>query len=209
MSADDDSLFEKIEDSILKGRFQDTRTLTKQAIDNGTDPSSLLETVIIPAIRRLVELFDNGEVYLPTIVAASNFLEEFTSSEAIIDQNRAPVVAIGTVSSDIHEIGKNICASMLRVNGYRVEDLGADVPSEKFLSVAVKYGCHIIAASAAMKGGLKSQRELVDLAKDSDITVLVGGASCNRRWAESIGAGYSKDAAELVRIIDGKEACSD
>lgn len=209
MSAEDDSLFKKIEDSILIGRFQDTRAFVKEAMDNGTDPASLLETVIVPAIKKLVERFDNGEVYLPTIVAASNFLEEFTTDQNIADQNQAPVVTIGTVSSDIHEIGKNICASMLRVYGFRVEDLGADVPSEKFLSVAVKYGCHIIAASAAMKGGLKSQRELVDMAKGDDITVLIGGASCNPRWAESIGASYSKDAAELVRIVQSKTAESD
>ncbi|MBP5394404.1 MAG: cobalamin-dependent protein [Candidatus Methanomethylophilaceae archaeon] len=204
MSATDDSLFKEIGDSILIGRFQDAKKYTKEAIDRGDDPARLLEVAIIPAIRKLVKRFDNGEVYLPTIVAASNFLEEFTSNESIVDRNRAPVVTIGTVSSDVHEIGKNICASMLRVNGYRIEDLGADVPPEKFLSTALKYGCHIIAASAAMKSGLKSQRELADITRDYDITILVGGASCNQRWADSIGAEYSRDAAELVHLVESR-----
>ena len=202
MSADE-GLFKELEGYIIEGRFEDVRNTVERALDEGADPTELLCYGIIPPIRKLVDMFEKGEVYLPTIVAASNFLEEFTGkSDVRTLREGAPSIAIGTVEGDIHEIGKNICGSMLRVQGYNVVDLGADVPNDKFISAALKERCRLIAASAAMKGGLKYQKELVKAAAEEDIPVLVGGASCNERYAESIGAGYSRDAKEFIRKVD-------
>ena len=202
MSDKGEAFLELLHNAIIEGRFSDARDILDETVNRGVDPEELIETVIEPALELLGDMFEKGEVYLPTLVSASNLLNGLICDDDAASKD-APVVVMGTVSSDIHEIGKNICVSMARCHGYHVEDLGNDVPSEKFISSAVKNEANAIAVSSTMKSTLKYQDEITVLASERDIPVLVGGASCSEKWCERIGAaGYSHDCVSFVSLLD-------
>lgn len=202
MSDKGEAFLELLRDSIIEGRFSDARDLIDETVNRGIKPEELIETTIKPALEMLGEMFERGEVYLPTLVSASKLLDGLICDSSA-DPDDAPTIIMGTVSSDIHEIGKNICVSMARCHGYRVEDLGNDVPSEKFISSAIKKEATAIAVSSTMKSTLKYQDEITVLASERDIPVLVGGASCSEKWCNRIGAaGYSQDCVSFVSLLD-------
>lgn len=191
---------EDIVAAMTEGRFSDASDMVADALSSGADKVSLINDVIRPALEELGRLFEMGEIYLPAMVAASKILEQLFEDMPAEEACGSPPIIIGTVTSDIHEIGKNICASMASSKGYRVINLGCDVPPEKFVEAAEKSGSSVIAVSSAMKSSLKFQKEVIELA--DGMTVFVGGASCSPMWAENIGAaGYSKDCKEFVTLL--------
>ena len=198
-----DGTFKDLMESILEGDVQRAESLIDQLQRSGCDPMQIVTDAIKPAMEELGRRFERGEVFLPTIISASMLFADFNKNAAASEYlSDAPTIIMGTVSTDIHEIGKNICASMARIRGYNVMDLGCDVPSEKFISQAVKHGSGTVAVSSTMKSSLKYQQEIVELAAAWDLSVLVGGASCSPEWCGRIGAaGYSRDCVEFVQVL--------
>ena len=200
MRADDRLSPEDIVTAIAEGRFDDASAMVADALGSGADREWLVNDVLRPAAEELGRLFEKGEVYLPAMVSASRVLGDLLNDSPVDGDNTKSIV-IGTVSNDVHEIGKNLCASMARSKGYRVIDLGNDVPVDKFIEAAEKHGAPVIAVSSTMKSTLKFQKELVETAGD-EYSVLVGGASCSPAWADSIGAaGYSSDCRDFVLLL--------
>ena len=114
-----------------------------------------------------------------------------------------PVVVIATVEGDIHDIGKNLVALMLKNHGFQVIDLGKDVPKEKIIETAKEYNAQIIALSALMTTTMQRMREVIEYAAREKVhaKIMIGGAVITQEYADEIGAdGYSRDAAEAVRL---------
>jgi len=188
--------------ALSENREKEAKGIVEDLLDSGMSPADIITDIIKPVMELLSKYFDEGKVYLPTIVAASNILDELSKDLTPKKVDKPVVAVMGTATSDVHEIGKNICVSMARSRGYNVVDLGCDVPNEKFISAAVKNKSDVIAVSSTMKSSLKYQEELAILASEKDIPVLIGGASCSEEWCEQIGAaGYSKNCLEFTELL--------
>lgn len=113
------------------------------------------------------------------------------------------VVVIATVAGDIHDIGKNLVALMLKNYGFQVIDLGKDVPKEKIIEATIEHNAQIIALSALMTTTMQEMRNVVEYAKEKGVTakIMIGGAVITQDYADEIHAdGYSRDAADAVRL---------
>lgn len=194
--------------AVLKGNRNGIAALTREALVKGEDPSALLNEVLLPAINEVGELFDRGKYFLPQLIGSAEamknaieVLEPLLLQET--DVENRPVVVIATVEGDIHDIGKNLVALMLKNYGFEVIDLGKDVPKEEIVRAARKHNAKIIALSALMTTTMQRMREVIDLARQEGIgaRVMIGGAVITQDYADEIGAdGYSRDAAEAVKL---------
>lgn len=199
---------EALLNAVLKGNRNGIVKLTQAALDAGEEPDALLNEVLLPAINQVGEYFDKGKYFLPQLIAgaeamknAIEVLEPLLLKEA--SDGDMPVVVIATVEGDIHDIGKNLVALMLKNYGFKVIDLGKDVPAERIIQVAKENNAQIIALSALMTTTMQRMREVVDAAKEQklDAKVMIGGAVITQDYADEIGAdGYSKDAADAVKL---------
>ncbi len=199
---------ERLQKAVLKGNRKGIARITKEALDAGETPDALLNEVLLPAINLVGDYFDKGKYFLPQLIAgaeamknAIEVLEPLLLQES--GEGEMPAVVIATVEGDIHDIGKNLVALMLKNYGFRVYDLGKDVPKEQIIAAAKEYNASIIALSALMTTTMQRMREVIDLAKKERISskVMIGGAVITPDYAEEIGAdGYSKDAADAVKL---------
>lgn len=199
---------EALHHSVLKGNRKGIAAQTKEALAQGEEPQALLHEVLLPAINEVGELFDKGRYFLPQLIGSA---EAMKSSIEILeplllretDAEDMPVVVIATVEGDIHDIGKNLVALMLKNYGFRVIDLGKDVPKEDIIRAAKENNARIIALSALMTTTMQRMREVVAYAKEEKVSakIMIGGAVITREYADEIGAdGYSADAAEAVKL---------
>lgn len=194
--------------AVMKGNRNGIADLTQAALARGEEPSTLLNEVLLPAINDVGELFDRGKYFLPQLIGSAEamknaieVLEPLLLKETTAE-NR-PVVVIATVEGDIHDIGKNLVALMLKNYGFEVIDLGKDVPKEEIIRTAREHNARIIALSALMTTTMQRMKEVIDLAKQEGIgaKVMIGGAVITQDYADEIGAdGYSRDAAEAVKL---------
>ncbi len=168
----------------------------------------MLNEVLLPAINEVGELFDSGRYFLPQLIASAEAMKNSIQVlEPLLqrdtDSSDMPTVIIATVEGDIHDIGKNLVALMLKNYGFRVIDLGKDVPKEKIIREAKANNAKIIALSALMTTTMRRMKEVIDYAKAEGVTakVMIGGAVATQDYADEIGAdGYSADAAEAVKL---------
>ena len=194
--------------AVLKGNRKGIAALTKDALEQGNAPKDLLDNYLLPAINQVGEYFDQGKYFLPQLIASAEAMK--TSIEILeplmlhsSGNTDMPTVIIATVEGDIHDIGKNLVALMLKNHGFRVIDLGKDVPKEEILSVARKENAQIIALSALMTTTMKRMKEIIDYAATEmpDCKVIVGGAVITEEYAKDIGAhGFASDAADAVKV---------
>ena len=193
---------------VLKGKRDRIVEDTKKAIDQGNEAKALLDEVLLPAINEVGELFDKGKYFLPQLIASAEAMKaSIEYMEPILLQANAgddmPTVVIATVEGDIHDIGKNLVALMLKNYGFHVVDLGKDVPKEKIIEAAREHNAQVIALSALMTTTMQQMRHVIDYAKNQQINakIIVGGAVITQEYADEIGAdGYSKDAADAVKL---------
>ena len=194
--------------AVLKGNRNGIAALTREALNVGEEPQALLNDVLLPTINEVGELFDQGKYFLPQLIGSAEamknsieVLEPLLMKDA--DTQNMPVIVIATVEGDIHDIGKNLVALMLRNYGFRVIDLGKDVPGEEIIRAAKENNAQIIALSALMTTTMQRMREVIALAREAGLEakVMIGGAVITQDYADEIGAdGYSRDAAEAVKI---------
>ena len=199
---------QKLKEAVLKGNKSGVVQITKDALAEGAEAKELLDTVLLPAINTVGDYFDSGKYFLPQLIAGAEamklsieVLEPFMLRQSA-DENM-PVVIIATVEGDIHDIGKNLVALMLKNYGFKVVDLGKDVPKEKIIAAAKEHNASIIALSALMTTTMKQMEAVIQYAKEQNVTakIMVGGAVITEEYANEIGAdGYSKDAAEAVKL---------
>ena len=199
---------DKIKNAVLKGNRNGIASLTKEALANGEEPQTILNEALLPAINLVGEYFEQKKYFLPQLIAgaetmknAMDILEEKLMVNVSGDD--MPVVVIATVEGDIHDIGKNLVAMMLKNYGFKVIDLGKDVPTNEIISACKNNNAEIIALSALMTTTMQKMREVVVAVKSANLSakVMIGGAVTTPEFAEEIGAdGYAKDAAEAVKV---------
>ncbi|MBR1749371.1 MAG: homocysteine S-methyltransferase family protein [Ruminococcus sp.] len=213
----DKNEYDPIFKAVLGGEKDSIVALTKERVEGGTTPSDIINTLLIPAINKVGKLFEQKRYFLPQLIASANtmemsigYLEPLLGGDAA-DEN-APVIIIATVEGDVHDIGKNLVALMLKNYGYRVIDLGKNVESEVIVDTAIKENAAVIALSALMTTTMMNMKTVIGIAKDKgcNAKIIVGGAAVTESFAEEIGAdGYSGDAADCVRLVERLLAAND
>ncbi len=199
---------EKVREDVLKGNKKRITEDTKQALDSDLAPGRILNEILLPAINEVGDLFDKGKYFLPQLIASAEAMKiaiEYLEPllQELSDRKEMPTVVIATVEGDIHDIGKNLVALMLKNHGFQVIDLGKDVPKEKIIEAAKESHASIIALSALMTTTMQEMRKVIAYAKEQgvDAKVIIGGAVITQDYADEIGAdGYSKDAADAVKL---------
>ncbi len=197
--------------AVLRGNEAGIVEITKKLREEGImTETQILNTCLLPAINEVGELFQVGKYFLPQLIASANamkasieYLEPFMKQEN--DGENEKVVVIATVKGDIHDIGKNLVALMLKNYGYKVIDLGKDVPTEEIIRVADENDADLIALSALMTTTMTEMRNVVIAAKEAGLRakIMIGGAVITQDYADEIAAhGYSKDASNAVILAD-------
>jgi len=203
-----DGYVKVLKDAVLKGNKNGIAKLTKQALEAGEDAQNLLNEALLPGINLVGEYFEQKKYFLPQLIASAEAMKnsiEILEEKLVKDttSDNMPVVVIATVEGDIHDIGKNLVALMLKNYGFRVMDLGKDVPKELIVRKAKEENADIIALSALMTTTMQRMREVVQAVRESGLKakVMIGGAVTTPEFMQEIGAdGYAKDAAEAVKV---------
>ena len=208
--ATSDNILDIIKQDVLNGSKRTIVKDTQKAVSEGIDPREILDTVLMPAINEVGDLFDKGKYFLPQLIAGAEAMKlSIGYLEPLLQQeggsgSSLPSIVIATVHGDIHDIGKNLVALMLKNYGFNVIDLGKDVPKEEIIKAAKENNASIIALSALMTTTMKEMKNVVDLAHEEnlDSKIVIGGAVVTQDYADEIGAdGYSSDAADAVRVV--------
>lgn len=203
-AAADATTEQRLASLIERGDADAAPGLVDELIARGLAPQAVIATVLTPAIQRLGDAYGRGDAFLPQLIAAGAAMKAAVErAKWHLPEGSASHegrVAFGTVKGDIHSIGKDICISMLESQGFLVEDLGVDVPVERFVEAAAT--ADAVCLSALMTTTLPGiERTVEALRQVSDVPVLVGGAVVTRDFADGIGAAYSEDAPGCVHAV--------
>jgi len=203
-----ESIFQEATEAIVKGDAGLAVDTAKKGIDAGLDPLTLMNDGFIPGINQVGDLFETGRLFLPQLITCATAMEKATEViNAAIPGGQEAVtgkVLVGTVEGDVHDIGKTIVVALFKANGFDVMDIGRDVPIEKFINEAEKFGAHIIGSSTLLTTTMAMQKQLEQELKKAGLRekykTIVGGAPVTQRWADRIGAdAYAQDASDGVR----------
>ncbi|MGE5570632.1 MAG: corrinoid protein [Rhodospirillales bacterium] len=195
--------------AILEGNAKDALAITQQELAAGANPLELVNGQMIPAMDEVGRRFENEDYFVPELLLSARAmkpaLELIRPLLASSGAQPAGRVVIGTVKGDLHDIGKNLVASMLEGGGFEVHDLGADVPAEKFIEAVRTTGADIVALSALLTVTMPAMRTTIEALCRSGlrdrIKVMVGGAPVTDQYAREIGAdGYSENASAAVAL---------
>jgi 5-methyltetrahydrofolate--homocysteine methyltransferase len=196
-----------IADNLFKGKAKEVKELIEAAVQEGIPVSQILNEGLIAGMSQIGVKFRNNEIYVPEVLIAARAMkmgmEVLKPLFAKAGVTPVGIVAIGTVKGDLHDIGKNLVAMMLEGAGFRVIDLGIDVPAEKFLAAVEEQQAQIIALSALLtttKVSMKSTVTAIEQAGlKGKVKIMVGGAPVTQRYCDEIGAdGYAAEAASAV-----------
>jgi 5-methyltetrahydrofolate--homocysteine methyltransferase len=200
---------EKLNRVILEGNGDDIIDVVQENLNQGLAPSHLVNDIMIPAINRVGELFEEKRYFLPQLIASAETMKKaMVHLEPLLARDgkkkEKGIVLIATVKGDIHDIGKNIVALLLRNQGYNVIDLGKDVGAENIVAEMKKKKPDVVALSALMTTTMVNMQEVIDLArqKGESCPFMVGGAVVTAAFAASIGAHYAKDGVEAAKVIE-------
>jgi 5-methyltetrahydrofolate--homocysteine methyltransferase len=195
-----------LKEKLINGKRDETAQLTKDALDGGTDPKTILNEALIAGMNVVGDKFKKNEFYVPEVLIAARAMHAALDvlKPKLIESGVEPIgkVAIGTVKGDLHDIGKNLVAMMLEGAGFEIMDLGVDVAPEQFVA-AVKDSANVVALSALLTTTMVSMKDTIQALADAGIRakakVIIGGAPVTQSYADEIGAdGYAPDAASAV-----------
>jgi corrinoid protein of di/trimethylamine methyltransferase len=209
LNVDLDDLLQRQRQSILDGSVADAVALAESALAAGVDPRTCIEGGYVAGIEEVGRLWAEGEYFLPELMQGADAMKAAMAVlRAVLVRSgdatpSGPAIVIGTVQGDIHDIGKTLVATFLEANGFRVVDLGRDVPLESFVDAAEREAAPLIGLSALLTTTMPGQGTVVEILNRRGlrpaVKVLVGGAPVTRAYAESIGAdGYAANAVEAV-----------
>ena len=201
------SILVEISDFLQRGRAPKVKELVQQALDQGIDPNTILEEGLLLAMSIVGEKFKKNEVFVPEVLVAARamnagveILRPHLIASGVTTKGKA---VIGTVKGDLHDIGKNLVAIMLKGAGFEITDIGTDVDAETFISKAQEIGANIICMSALLTTTMPYMGEVIETLKARGLRdkyiVMVGGAPVTEEFAEQIGANYyTNDAASAA-----------
>ena len=197
--------------AVEKGKRNDAKALTQALLDEGLKPLDIVEKGLVPGMSAIGEKFKNNEVFVPEMLIAARamkeamaLLEPLLALAGIVPKN---TVVIGTVQGDLHDIGKNLVAMMLKGANFGVVDVGTNVPPEKFIAAAKEHNASLIALSALLTTTMPAMKSTVEALRGAGLTnvkIMIGGAPVTQDYSNEIGAdGYSADAASAVDLALG------
>lgn len=204
-------LFEKISEAVIKGMSDDVVTLVRRALQARLEPLAIYKNGLVAGIRTVGEKFGAGELFLTDLILAADAMT--VGSELLrsaIEQGAhgkeiesSGKVMMATVEGDIHDIGKNIVITMLKIEGFNVIDLGKDVPTGQIIKKVQEASPNILGLSALLTTTMANQAETIKALKEAGIResvrVMIGGAATHEGWAKEIGAdGWAPDALSAV-----------
>jgi len=199
---------EELFEAIIKGKRKDVTAIVQAGVDAGENVAEILMESMIPAMREIGDRFTRNEVYVPEMLIAARAMQAGLNiiEPLLANTGHKPLgkVAIGTVKGDLHDIGKNLVAMMVKGAGYEVIDCGVDCDIAKF-EEAVDNGAQVIMLSALLTTTMPYMKEVVAYfkGKGSPVKILIGGAPITQEYADEIGAdGYSSDANEAVTSVE-------
>jgi corrinoid protein of di/trimethylamine methyltransferase len=199
----------KLYDAVLNGDAKTAVTITRDAIDENVDPLQLISGTMVPAMDEVGRRYEEEEYFVPELLLAARAMKgALELLRPLLEKQGAKpagTVAIGTVKGDLHDIGKNLVASLLEGGGFEVIDLGADVPPEKFIEAIRDKGAQIVCLSALLTVTMPSMKTTIEALKKAGVRdkvkVLIGGAPVTQQYADDIGAdGYGESASNAVAL---------
>lgn len=196
-------------DSIVRGKLEPAMEITRQAIDENIDPQSIINNYMIKAMEEIGQRFENGQAFVPELLMAARAMKgPLDLLKPLLKGDRSSIagkVVIGTVKGDLHDIGKNLVASMMEGCGFEVVNIGIDIPVEKFVTAVQEEKADILCMSALLTTTMEYMGEVVQAVENAGIRnhikIMVGGAPVTPAFATRIGAdGYSSNANEAVAL---------
>ena len=183
---------------LQKGRVKDVKRLVEEALEAGMDPKVILNEGLIEGMSIVGAKFKENEIFVPEVLVAARAMTAGLSvlEPKLVEVGNEPLgkAVIGTVKGDLHDIGKNLVAVMLKGAGFDVVDLGTDVAPEDYIAKAEEVGADIIAMSALLTTTMPEMREVIEVLEEKGLRdkyiVMVGGAPVTENYAEKIGADY-------------------
>jgi 5-methyltetrahydrofolate--homocysteine methyltransferase len=204
------ALDRNIYEAILNGNAKKAREATEVALEAGAEPMALIQDSMVPAMDEVGKLFECEEYFVPELLLAGramkSAMELIKPMLSAAGQKMAVRVIIGTVKGDLHDIGKNIVASMLEGSGFEVIDLGTDVTPENFVKAVRESNPHVVCMSALLTVTMQAMKTTIDALESAgvrtQVKVLIGGAPVTSQYAREIGAdGYSENASGAVSMV--------
>ena len=208
-SQQEDEELKPLFDAIVGGKLEPAVEVTKKAIEKGVPPQDIINNYMIKAMGEIGERFQNGKAFVPQLLMAGRAMKGALELLKPLLQGNASAtigrVVIGTVKGDLHDIGKNLVASMLEGSGFEVINIGIDVPADKFVQAVQENHADILCMSALLTTTMTYMKDViaaVDAAGIRDkVKIMVGGAPVNQAFADEIGAdGYSDNANSAVKV---------
>ncbi len=198
----------QIYNDVVKGNKNNIVSHIKEALEKGQKPQDIIDNDLIPAVNMVGKLFEEKKYFLPQLIAGATAMDmaiDYITPLLQIkgDRKSKGTVILATVEGDIHDIGKNLVALMLKNYGYKVIDLGKDVKADVIISSAKEHNADIIGLSALMTTTMMNMKEVCDKARNNKLKakIIIGGAVVSQSFADEIGAdGYSPDANEAVKL---------
>ena len=199
----------KLYDAILNGDNKAALAVTQEALAEKADPLEMVTKHMIPAMEEVGRRFECEEYFVPELLLAARAMKGALGllRPLLVEQGAQPAgrVVIGTVKGDLHDIGKNLVASMLEGGGFDVIDLGADVAPDRFVETAKEKSANLVCLSALLTVTMPAMRTTIEALKKSgmreQVRVMVGGAPLTPQYAEEIGAdGYAASATSAVAL---------
>ncbi|MBP7792214.1 MAG: homocysteine S-methyltransferase family protein [Candidatus Goldbacteria bacterium] len=198
-----------IYDAVVNGEKDNIVDMVNSELKNGVKPEDMVNNLLIPAINYVGELYDKKTYFLPQLISSADTMKKaFDVLEPLLFKNKTVKqkynIVLATVKGDIHDIGKNIVALMLKNYGYNVYDLGKDVDSGIIISKAKEFKAHIIGLSALMTTTMTEMKTVIQIARKEKIKskIIIGGAVITESFADEISAdGYAKDAYDAVKLV--------
>jgi methylmalonyl-CoA mutase cobalamin-binding domain/chain len=208
-----ESIQQRLADALKEGDADLAEAAAVEALQANLDPLMIISQVMIPALSEIGDQFQCGSIYLPELMMAGaaaervgKHLEEAIAARGATNEPRG-IVVIGTVQGDVHDIGKNIVATMLRAHGFRVHDLGRNVAPSAFLDAAQEHHAQIVAMSSLMTTTRPNASSTLNLFKEvgarDKFRIIIGGGCVTEHWVNEIGAdGFAPDAAAAVDLCE-------
>ena len=202
------STFAELSRAVEGGKRNDAKQLTQALLDQGSKPLEVVEQGLVPGMSAIGEKFKNNEVFVPEMLIAARAMKECMAilEPLLADAGIKPkyTAVIGTVQGDLHDIGKNLVAMMLKGANFGIVDLGTNVPPEKFVAAVKEHNAQLVCLSALLTTTMPAMKTTVQAVRDAGLgfaKVMVGGAPVTQDFCDEIGAdGYSQDAASAVDL---------
>lgn len=205
------AILEDIQNCVLDGELDEIKDLVQKAVDEGIEPTAIINDGLIGGMNIVAPLFKSGEMFVPEVMESADTMNEgMQVVKPLITDADMPTkgkVIIGTVNGDLHDIGKNLVVLMMESRGYTVVDLGVDVKEDQFVQAIKEHKPDIVGMSSLLTTTMMKMddtiKEINSAGVRDQVKIIIGGAPISQEFADDIGAdGYSEDASTAVELCD-------